>query len=122
MFPFRLDHKTEKKVCWFQCQEHMDKYIQRHKLTTKDYTVSCKRGFGIIPIAKPKPKTTRKPKATVKPKVTKKPKTTTKAKPKPKATTTAKPKPKPKPKAKTTTKTKTKVVTKNIKLLHPQVK
>lgn len=107
MFPFRLDHKTENKVCWFQCQEHMDKYIQRHKLTTKDYTFSCKRGFGIIPIAKPKPKTTRKPKATVKPKVTKKPKTTTA---------------KPKPKAKTTTKTKAKVVTKNIKLLHPQVK
>jgi len=114
MFPYRLDHKTEKKVCWFQCQEHLDKYIERHKLTTKDYTVSCKRGFQIISFQKPKP--TRKPKAKVapKPKVVSKPKS--KAKPKPKATT--KPKPKPKPKA-TPAK---KVISKNIKLLHAKVK
>ena len=114
MFPYRLDHKTEKKVCWFQCQEHLDKYIERHNLTTKDYTVSCKRGFQIISFQKPKP--TRKPKAKVapKPKVVSKPKS--KAKPKPKATT--KPKPKPKPKA-TPAK---KVISKNIKLLHAKVK
>lgn len=112
MFPYRLDHKTEKKVCWFQCQEHLDKYIERHNLTTKDYTVSCKRGFQIISFQKPKP--TRKPKAKVapKPKVVSKPKS--KAKPKPKATT----KPKPKPKA-TPAK---KVISKNIKLLHAKVK
>ena len=114
MFPYRLDHKTEKKVCWFQCQEHLDKYIERHKLTTKDYTVSCKRGFQIISFQKPKP--TRKPKAKVapKPKVVSKPKSKAKPKakttPKPKATT----KPKPKPKA-TPAK---KVISKNIKLLH----
>jgi len=120
MFPYRLDHKTEKKVCWFQCQEHLDKYIERHKLTTKDYTVSCKRGFQIISFQKPKP--TRKPKAKVapKPKVVSKPKS--KAKPKakttskPKATTKSKPKPKPKEAPAK------KVISKNIKLLHAKVK
>ena len=118
MFPYRLDHKTEKKVCWFQCQEHLDKYIERHNLTTKDYTVSCKRGFQIISFQKPKP--TRKPKAKVapKPKVVSKPKS--KAKPKPKATTKSKPKPKPKPKPKATPAKK--VISKNIKLLHAKVK
>ena len=118
MFPYRLDHKTEKKVCWFQCQEHLDKYIERHKLTTKDYTVSCKRGFQIISFQKPKP--TRKPKAKVapKPKVVSKPKSKAKPKPKPKPKATTKPKPKPKPKA-TPAK---KVISKNIKLLHAKVK
>ncbi len=117
-FPIRLDIKEENRICWFQCQEHLDKYIERHKLTTKDYTVSCKRGFQIISFQKPKP--TRKPKAKVapKPKVVSKPKSKAKPKakttPKPKATT----KPKPKPKA-TPAK---KVISKNIKLLHAKVK
>jgi len=126
MFPYRLDHKTEKKVCWFQCQEHLDKYIERHKLTSKDYAVSCKRGFQIISFQKPKP--TRKPKAKVapKPKVVSKPK----SKAKPKAKTAPKPKAETKPKPKATTKPKPKpkaapakkVISKNIKLLHAKVK
>jgi len=38
-FPFRLDHKNEKRVCWFQCIEHAEKYIIRYSLTSKDYTL-----------------------------------------------------------------------------------
>ena len=38
-FPFRLDHKDEKRVCWFQCYEHAEKYITRYSLTSKDYTL-----------------------------------------------------------------------------------
>ena len=38
-FPFRLDHKDEKRVCWFQCYDHAEKYITRYSLTSKDYTL-----------------------------------------------------------------------------------
>lgn len=38
-FPFRLDHKNEKRVCWFECYEHAEKYILRYSLTSKDYTL-----------------------------------------------------------------------------------
>lgn len=40
-FPFTLIHKKdkEKKVCYFQCKEHMDSYIKRSKLTIKDIKI-----------------------------------------------------------------------------------
>lgn len=52
--------------CWFQCNEHLDKYLERYKL--KKYYVDYKHGA-------PEPKPTRKPR-------------TTKPKPKPKTLTT----------------------------------
>ena len=32
-FPYRLEHKdgSENKTCWFSCEEHLQKYIDRHK-------------------------------------------------------------------------------------------
>ena len=40
-FPYRLDHKEKPNtICWFQCEEHMEKYIERHKLKKKDYELS----------------------------------------------------------------------------------
>jgi hypothetical protein len=41
-FPITLEFKDdkEKKVCCFQCQEHLDTYLSRHKLKKKDYKVS----------------------------------------------------------------------------------
>ena len=32
-FPYRLEHKdgSDNKVCWFSCQEHLQKYIERYK-------------------------------------------------------------------------------------------
>jgi hypothetical protein len=40
-FPFTLFHKQdkEKKVCYFQCKEHMNSYIKRGKLTDKDIRI-----------------------------------------------------------------------------------
>lgn len=40
-FPLTLIHKKdkEKKVCYFQCKEHMDSYIKRSKLTAKEIKI-----------------------------------------------------------------------------------
>ncbi len=34
-FPYRLEHKdgSDIKTCWFSCEEHLQKYIERHKPT-----------------------------------------------------------------------------------------
>lgn len=39
MFPFRLEHKdgNENKICWFQTEDHVNKYVTRSKLKPKDY-------------------------------------------------------------------------------------
>lgn len=29
-FPFRLEDKSENKTCWFACEDHAKKYIQRY--------------------------------------------------------------------------------------------
>jgi hypothetical protein len=29
-FLWRLDNLDEKRICWFQCEEHATKYINRH--------------------------------------------------------------------------------------------
>lgn len=36
-FPIRLEDKTEKKLCFFQCEEHAQKYIDRYKCDYKAY-------------------------------------------------------------------------------------
>jgi hypothetical protein len=40
-FPIKLTHKDgkDKKTCWFQCVEHYQKYIDRHKLKPNDFEV-----------------------------------------------------------------------------------
>ena len=42
-FPYRLEHKevNGKKICWFQHESHATKYIERHKLKKKEYTLEC---------------------------------------------------------------------------------
>ena len=42
-FPYRLEHQEAKgkKVCWFSHESHVHKYIERHKLTKKDYVAEC---------------------------------------------------------------------------------
>lgn len=30
-FLWRVDNLDEKRTCWFECQEHAEKYIQRYK-------------------------------------------------------------------------------------------
>jgi hypothetical protein len=43
-FTFRLEVKEGKdnKVCWFECQEHVNRFLDRHKLKKKDYTLTIK--------------------------------------------------------------------------------
>ena len=42
-FPYRLDHVDgkDKKVCWFQSEWDLNKYLQRHKINkrSKDVTL-----------------------------------------------------------------------------------
>ena len=42
-FPYRLETKEgkTKKVCWFSHESHVHKYIERHKLASKDYVAEC---------------------------------------------------------------------------------
>ena len=41
-FPWRLDLSTT--VCHFECEEHLQKYLDRYKLKPKDYKVSNRDG------------------------------------------------------------------------------
>jgi len=45
-FPYRIDltDKKDKRICWFGCKEHADKFIQQHKLKKKDYVLTIKDG------------------------------------------------------------------------------
>ena len=45
-FPFRLElnEGKDKRVCWFECEEHVDRFLKRHKLKKKDYTLTVKDG------------------------------------------------------------------------------
>ena len=39
--PYRLEFGDKKNItlCWFECKEHLDKYIERYKLKAKDIQV-----------------------------------------------------------------------------------
>lgn len=41
-FPYRIDlsDKKEKRICWFECEEHVNKYIKTHKLKKRDYKLT----------------------------------------------------------------------------------
>jgi hypothetical protein len=40
-FPVRLEYQDgkEHKICWFQCQNHLEKHLTRYKIKTKDVTI-----------------------------------------------------------------------------------
>jgi hypothetical protein len=44
-FHYRLELKDgkDKRVCWFECQEHVDRYLKRHNLKKNDYTLEIKK-------------------------------------------------------------------------------
>lgn len=47
-FPYRLElkegkDKKDKRICWFECQEHVDRFLKRHNLKKKDYTLEIKK-------------------------------------------------------------------------------
>jgi len=39
---WRLEDRREKKLCWFQCYEHAEKYIVRYKLKKLQYKLQVK--------------------------------------------------------------------------------
>ena len=43
-FCYRLEYTEckEKRICWFECKEHLDKHILRYKLKKKDIKISKK--------------------------------------------------------------------------------
>jgi hypothetical protein len=43
-FPYRLEYMEDKdkKICFFQCENHMEKHITRHKLNRKTCKISIK--------------------------------------------------------------------------------
>ena len=43
-FPIRLEYKDGKdsRICWFQCEEHLQKHLERYKLKKKDVTIENK--------------------------------------------------------------------------------
>lgn len=57
-FPYRLDIKKQDRVCWFSCEEHLIKLIEREKLSEKQYEISTNNVeiVGKIPGAKSKRK------------------------------------------------------------------
>ena len=44
-FPCRLEYKDgkENKICYFQCEIHMKKHIERYKINKKDCKISIKQ-------------------------------------------------------------------------------
>lgn len=65
-FPIRIQHmdRNDKKTCWFQCQSHLEKYLNRNNLQSKDYTVEY-QDPRLKPVEKPtksKTKVASKPK------------------------------------------------------------
>lgn len=43
-FPYRLELKEgkENRVCWFECQEHVDRFLKRQQLKKNSYTLTIK--------------------------------------------------------------------------------
>ena len=39
-FPYRLHIKAENRTCWFECEAHMNKLIQRENLQRNQYELS----------------------------------------------------------------------------------
>jgi hypothetical protein len=49
-FPIRLEFGEKKQitVCWFECQEHLDKYLNRHKLDKKTTKIDYRDGEPVV--------------------------------------------------------------------------
>lgn len=43
-FPYRLEYMdgADKRICFFQCENHMEKHLVRHKLNRKTCKISVK--------------------------------------------------------------------------------
>lgn len=64
-FGFRLEFGEGKNAttCWFECQEHLDKYLERYKLDTRTIKVDYRDGKPIVPSKEHKRSVGQKPKS-----------------------------------------------------------
>ena len=55
-FPYRLEYgkKKDATICYFQCFEHLNKYLNRFNLKEKDVKVLCRDGKPEKPKRKPR--------------------------------------------------------------------
>jgi len=62
-FPIRIEHmdRKDKKTCWFQCHDHLDKYLDRNKLKISDVLIEYEDPR-LKPVEKPKKVSASKPK------------------------------------------------------------
>lgn len=51
-FPIRLEYQDgkEHKICWFQCQNHLDKHLTRYNLKAKDITIQYQDSALAVPL------------------------------------------------------------------------
>jgi hypothetical protein len=44
-FPYKLQHadKKDNRICYFECKEHLDKYISKNNLKKKDIILEYKK-------------------------------------------------------------------------------
>ncbi len=47
-FPYRLEYKEGKipKICFFECKEHLDKYMERYSLKKRQVNIEINKGKG----------------------------------------------------------------------------
>jgi len=39
-FPYRLEIKKEKRICWFECEEHLKNYVKRGKFKKTEIIIT----------------------------------------------------------------------------------
>jgi len=42
-FPYRVDDRKEKKICWFEHADQAEQYIKRHKLKKNEFDFFSKQ-------------------------------------------------------------------------------
>ena len=49
-FPVRLEYSDdrESKICWFECEEHLQKYLEKYKLSKKPTKITYKDAKPIV--------------------------------------------------------------------------
>jgi hypothetical protein len=62
-FGFRLEFGEKKNitVCWFECQEHLDKYLERYKLDKRTIKIDYRDGKPVVRSKKHKRDVEQKP-------------------------------------------------------------
>ena len=63
-FAFRLEfgEKKNSTICWFECQEHLDKYLERYKLDKRTIKIDYRDGEPVDTSKKRKRSVEQKPK------------------------------------------------------------